>query len=238
MRRHAERIARGDHAEFETVYTRRDGTRFFVSTHTVPAESQDGTPFGLVTTVRDISERKRHEEELNRLATQDPLTGLANHRVFHEQLRAEVARARRHDLRLCVAVLDLDHFKQVNDRYGHPVGDDVLRDAGARLRAIVREGETLARVGGEEFAWILTELDENDAFAAVERARRIIGAAPFVEAGIVTTSAGVAELLPGDAADDLYSRADQALYRAKQNGRNQTVRHGSAEPDALALTLA
>jgi diguanylate cyclase (GGDEF)-like protein/PAS domain S-box-containing protein len=238
LRRHAERIARDNHAEFETTYTRRDGTRFPVSTHTVPAEAQDGTLFGLVTTVRDISERKRHEEELNRLATQDPLTGLANHRVLHEQLRAEVARARRQGLRLCVAVLDLDHFKQVNDRYGHPVGDEVLREAGARLRAIVREGETLARVGGEEFAWILTDLDETDAYAAVERARRVIGEMPFAEAGVVTMSAGVAELQPLDAADDLYSRADRALYRAKQNGRNQTVRSGSSEPDALALAIA
>ncbi len=238
VREHAERIAQGDHAEFETVYTRRDGSRFPVSTHTVPAESQDGTQFGLVTTVRDISERKRHEEELNRLATQDPLTGLANHRVFHEQLRAELARARRQGLRLCVAVLDLDHFKQVNDRYGHLVGDEVLRETGERLRAVVREGETLARVGGEEFAWILTDLDEGGAFAAVERARRVIGDAPFAEAGTVTMSAGVAELQPTDAADDLYSRADRALYRAKQNGRNQTIRHSSSEPDGLALTAA
>jgi diguanylate cyclase (GGDEF)-like protein/PAS domain S-box-containing protein len=238
IQQHAERIARGDHAEFETTYTRRDGTRFPVSTHTVPAEAQDGTQFGLVTTVRDISERKRHEEELNRLATQDPLTGLANHRVFHEQLRAEVARARRQDLRLCVAVLDLDHFKQVNDRHGHPAGDEVLRETGARLRAVVREGETLARVGGEEFAWILTDLDEADAYAAVERARRVIGETPFAEAGVVTMSAGVADLQPVDAADDLYSRADQALYRAKQNGRNQTIRSGLSDPDGLALTAA
>jgi diguanylate cyclase (GGDEF)-like protein/PAS domain S-box-containing protein len=238
VRRHAERIARGDHAEFETVYTRRDGSRFPVSTYTVPAESQEGTQFGLVTTVRDISERKRHEAELERLATQDPLTGLANHRVFHEQLRGEVARAGRHGLRLSVAVLDLDHFKQVNDRHGHLAGDQVLREAGRRLRAIVREGEVLARVGGEEFAWILTGLDASGAFAAVERARRVIGEAPFPETGLVTISAGVAELEPADAADHLYSRADQALYRAKQAGRNRTVRHGSTEPDELALSVA
>jgi diguanylate cyclase (GGDEF)-like protein len=209
-----------------------------VSTHTVPAESQDGTHFGLVTTVRDISERKRQEEELNRLATQDPLTGLANHRVFHEQLRSEVARARRQDLRLSVAVLDLDHFKQVNDRHGHPVGDQVLREAGGRLRAVVREGEVIARVGGEEFAWILTGMGEEGAYAAVERAREVIGETEFAQAGTVTISAGVAELAPLDVADDLYSRADRALYRAKQNGRNRTARSGWADPDGLALTVA
>ncbi len=238
IRRHAERIARGDDAEYETLYTRRDGSRFPVSTHTVPAESRTGERFGLVTTVRDISERKRHEEELKRLATQDPLTGLANHRVFHERLHAEIARARRQDLPLSVAILDLDHFKQVNDRHGHLVGDEVLRDAGRRLAAIVREGETLARVGGEEFAWILAGLGEDGAYAAVERARQVIGEIPFVEAGTVTMSAGVAELEPDDAPAEIYSRADQALYRAKQNGRNQTVRRGSSDPDGLALTLA
>ncbi len=238
LRLHAERIAGEDNAEFETVYTHRDGSRIPVSTHTVPAESQDGTHFGLVTTVRDISERLRHEEELHRLATQDPLTGLANHRVFHEQLRAEVARARRQDLSLSVAVLDLDHFKQVNDRHGHPVGDQVLREAGERLRAVVREGEIIARVGGEEFAWILTGMGEEGAYAAVERARRAIGEDPFGDAGTITISAGVAELEAVDAADDLYACADRALYRAKQNGRNRTARHSRAEPGDFALTIA
>jgi diguanylate cyclase (GGDEF)-like protein/PAS domain S-box-containing protein len=236
IRRQAPRLRSGHAAEFELVFLRRDGTRFPVSIHTVPAESQDGTRLGLVTTVRDISERKRHEEELERLATQDPLTGLANHRVFHERLHAEIARAQRQDLRLSVAILDLDHFKQVNDRHGHPIGDEVLREAGKRLAAVVREGEVLARVGGEEFAWILTGLGEDGAFAAVERARRVIGELPFVEAGTVTMSAGVAELEPVDAAGDLYTRADQALYRAKQNGRNRTIRH--SEPDGSALALA
>ncbi len=128
-----------------------------------------------------------------------------------------------------MAVLDLDHFKQVNDLHGHPVGDEVLREAGQRLSAVVREGEVLARVGGEEFAWILTGLGEEGAFAAIERARRVIGDTPFPHAGTVTMSAGVAELEPLEVAGDLYTRADQALYRAKQNGRNQTIRH--SEPD-------
>jgi diguanylate cyclase len=237
-RQYSERLAHELTVEIDTEYVRRDGTRFPVSTHTVPAKTADGTVLGYVTTVRDMTERKRHEEELNRLATQDPLTGLANHRVFHEELRAAVARARRHNARLCVAVLDLDHFKQVNDRHGHLVGDEVLRETGARLRAVVREGETIARVGGEEFAWILTDLDESGAFAAVERARRVIGETPIAQAGTVTMSAGVAELWPVDAADDLYSRADRALYRAKQNGRNRTDRHGFSEPDSLPLTIA
>jgi diguanylate cyclase (GGDEF)-like protein/PAS domain S-box-containing protein len=232
------RIDRASHVEFETAYARRDGSRFPVSVHVVPARSHDGNLLAFVTTVRDISERKRHEAELERLATQDPLTGLANHRVFHERLRAEFARALRQDLRLSVAVLDLDHFKQVNDRHGHPAGDQVLREAGQRLREIVREGEILARVGGEEFAWILTGMGDDGAYAAVERARQVIGETPFAAAGTVTMSAGVAELVHPDTVDDLYSRADQALYRAKQNGRNRTAVDGWPESGGLALTAA
>jgi diguanylate cyclase (GGDEF)-like protein/PAS domain S-box-containing protein len=235
---HRALIREGRACEFEVTYRRKDGSRFPVSINVMSAQSHDGRTLGYVSTVRDISERKRQEEELNRLATQDPLTGLANHRVFHEGLRAEVARAGRQGLRLSVAVLDLDHFKQINDRYGHLVGDQVLREAGERLRAVVREGEVIARVGGEEFAWILTGLDDDGALAAVERARQVIGETPFAVAGIVTMSAGVAASEPADAADDVYSRADQALYRAKQTGRNRTVRHGAAEPDGLTLTAA
>jgi diguanylate cyclase (GGDEF)-like protein/PAS domain S-box-containing protein len=226
-------IREDEASEFEATYCRKDGSRFPASINVMAAQTQDGKALGYVSTVRDISERKRQEEELKRLATQDPLTGLANHRVFHEQLHAEIARARRQDLRLSVAVLDLDHFKQVNDRHGHPVGDEVLRDAGARLAAVIREGEVLARVGGEEFAWILTGLGEEGAFAAVERARRVIGDTPFARAGTITMSAGVAELGLIDVAGDLYERADQALYRAKQNGRNQTIRHSELGEAAL-----
>ena len=137
-----------------------------------------------------------------------------------------------------VAVLDLDHFKQINDRHGHLVGDQVLREAGDRLRAIVREGEILARVGGEEFAWILAGQGEDGAYAAVERAREVIGSVQFQHAGTVTISGGVAELGGGDVAEELYQRADRALYRAKQAGRNRTVRHGAGDADGLAISAA
>jgi len=120
--------------------------------------------------VRDISDRKLHEAELARLATHDALTGLANHHRFHERLAEEIARGRRHGTPVSVAILDLDHFKQINSTCGHPAGDRVLAEVGARFRALTRAGEEMARVGGEEFAWILPATDGAGAYAAAERA--------------------------------------------------------------------
>ncbi len=213
--------------EFEATYVRKDGTRFEASITTVAARAADGELIGLVTTIRDISEQKSYESELKRLATQDPLTGLANHRAFHEQLQTEVSRAQRHGRPLSVAVLDLDHFKEVNDQHGHPTGDRVLRETSERLRELVREGELLARVGGEEFAWILPDADGLGAFAAAERARDAVGATPFPQVGTLTLSAGVCELAAAGSAQHLYRLADQALYRAKQHGRDQTARYAA-----------
>jgi diguanylate cyclase (GGDEF)-like protein/PAS domain S-box-containing protein len=221
------KLIRGERGhEFEATYMRKDGTRFDASITAVAARSADGEPLGYVSTVRDISERKRIEAELQRLATHDPLTGLANYRVLHERLRAEVARATRHRHPLSVAVLDLDHFKDVNDRYGHPTGDRVLFEAAQRLGAVAREGELLARVGGEEFAWILNS-EGLDAIAATERARRAISATPFAGVGTVTISIGVCDLQAAGGREHLYQRADQALYWSKRHGRNRSSRYSS-----------
>jgi diguanylate cyclase (GGDEF)-like protein len=161
--------------------------------------------------------------ELERLATHDPLTGLPNHRVFHERLREDVARAGRQGQPLSVAILDLDHFKSINDEHGHRVGDSVLRELGRRLGVVPREGELIARVGGEEFAWILNA-DGSEALKAAERARHAIVGTPFAQVGTVTVSIGVCELAAADGAEALYARADEALYLAKEQGRNQTCR--------------
>ena len=224
--------------EFETTFMRKDTTRFDVSITAVPARAADGELLGYVSTVRDISERKRHLAELERLATHDPLTGLANHRVFHEHLRAGRARAGRAGQPLSVAILDIDHFKDINDHYGHLVGDSVLRELGQRLAQITREGEVVARVGGEEFAWIL-DADGPEAFAAAERLRHSIATTPFGQVGAVTVSVGVCGLTTADDGEQLYARADQALYAAKQQGRNRTHQYtagGAAAGRALAQT--
>jgi diguanylate cyclase (GGDEF)-like protein/PAS domain S-box-containing protein len=222
--------------EFETTFMRKDTTRFEVSITAVPARAADGELLGYVSTIRDVSERKRHLAELQRLATHDPLTGLANHRVFHERLRADSARAGRAGQPLSVAILDIDHFKDINDRNGHVVGDCVLRELGQRLALITRDGELVARVGGEEFAWILNA-DGPEAFTAAERLRRSIAETPFQHVGAVTISVGVCDLTTADHSEQLYERADQALYAAKQQGRNRT-HHYTPERVAAGRALA
>ena len=210
--------------EFETTYMRKDGTRFDASVTSVAARTSAGELLGYVSTVRDVTERNRHMDELERLATHDPLTGLPNHGVFHGRLREEVARASRHAQPLSVAILDLDHFKRINDQHGHQVGDSVLRELGQRLRAILREGELVARIGGEEFGWILNAQGA-EAVAAAERARHAISDSPFARVGEVTMSVGVCDLTSAGDVDALYDRADQALYLAKEQGRNRTCRY-------------
>lgn len=163
-----------------------------------------------------------------RLADQagtDPLTGLANHRRFHERLRAQAAAAHASHGDLAMVLVDLDRFADVNAAFGHRVGDQVLAEVARRLASEARAGETVARVGGEQFAWLLPDADGLDAWRAAERARAAIGGSPFRGVGTVTASVGVADLAQATGVDDLVRLADGALYWAKATGRNRTLRY-------------
>jgi diguanylate cyclase (GGDEF)-like protein/PAS domain S-box-containing protein len=173
-------------------------------------------------------------DTLARQASTDPLTGLANQRVFHERLGAEVERARRYGRDLSVAVLDLDHFKLVNDVHGHQTGDRVLAEFARRLAGEARKGELVARIGGEEFAWLMPETTRDGAFTAAERLRRVVADTPFDVAGTVTVSAGVSCMQDSGDAEQLVQLADRALYWAKDGGRNTTVVYSDETRDALA----
>ena len=157
------------------------------------------------------------------LARTDELTGLPNRRAFGERLSGEVARARRSGTPLALAILDLDGFKGVNDQHGHATGDRVLCAVSDALRATVREGELLARVGGEEFGWILPGADlrggRRGGRARAGGGRR--GARPGVEPS--TISVGVSVLAGADDASDLQRAADTALYQAKEGGRDRVT---------------
>jgi diguanylate cyclase (GGDEF)-like protein len=179
-----------------------------------------------------------HSEDRSRLelrASSDPLTGLANHREFHERLAGEVARAERERSPLSLVLIDLDHFKQVNDIHGHQVGDLVLRETADRLREIVRSGEVVGRVGGEEFAWVLPRANAVEAHAAAERAREVISGTPFPQAGRLTISCGVCDLASATNPQALFRLADSALYSAKSGGRDLTVTHS---PGAVVNLIA
>jgi diguanylate cyclase (GGDEF)-like protein/PAS domain S-box-containing protein len=207
----------------ETRFRDRDGATIWGELSASLIQTQDGSPLHIIAQLADMTQRRRYEAELERLATHDPLTGLANHRLFHQRLGEEMATAVRHGRRLSVAILDLDHFKQINDRFGHVVGDHALIAVAERLTNVVREGELLARVGGEEFAWVLPDADAEGVFAAAERARLALSASELPPVGRLTISIGVATRDSLREASTLYERADAALYRAKHEGRDQTV---------------
>ncbi|MGH2872869.1 MAG: diguanylate cyclase [Solirubrobacteraceae bacterium] len=221
---HRRAVADGLAHELRTTYRRSDGTPLRVSMYTVLVRGEGAEGLGFVTTVRNITSQERHETELQHLANHDSLTGMPNRRAFQERLQAEIARAQRHGRRLSIAILDLDHFKQVNDRHGHAVGDRVLEETARRLLRVIRRDEHIARLGGEEFGWILPDSDLAGACAAADRARTAIADEPFGDAGRLTLSAGVcARSEASDDLDALYRGADQALYAAKHAGRDRTV---------------
>jgi diguanylate cyclase (GGDEF)-like protein len=154
------------------------------------------------------------------LAATDHLTGLANHRTFQERLAQEVVRASRHGRRFSLVLLDIDHFKRVNDDLGHQAGDAVIRETARRLNALTRAGDLMARVGGDEFAWLMPEAGGMEAWRAADRAREAIAAEDFSGIGHITISAGVCDLDQAPQQSELFRLADGALYWAKQHGRD------------------
>ncbi len=169
-----------------------------------------------------IGQAQRELAAMGVLARTDSLTGALNRRGFHEQLDREALRSEGRDCRLAFVLLDLDHFKLVNDRYGHPTGDRVLMELSQLLTGLVRTSDELGRWGGEEFVILMRRAAPGEALFLADRLRRAIGDHTFSEVGALTASFGVAELGPDDDLEDLIAEADEALYRAKMLGRNRT----------------
>ncbi len=173
------------------------------------------------TLLRCMRDEATVRRTLEHLMLTDPLTGVGNRRMLELRLDDEILRAERYRRALTVVYFDLDHFKQVNDKYGHDVGDTVLRQVADSLVANLRQSDHVARMGGEEFVTLLTETGLDDAVTLVERMRAAVAALQIP--GLpqhITISAGLAQWREGENAETLLRRADQALYRAKASGRN------------------
>jgi diguanylate cyclase len=221
-------VVRRRGGSLDVVLMRKSGERFEAEITAQAALDAGGNLLGFVNTMRDVSVQRREQRALERLATTDSLTGLSNRHVLQEALERELARARRHCRPLALILIDVDHFKQINDLYGHPVGDTVLKEVAQRLDQTIRAGEVLARLGGEEFAWLLPGTDAAGALIAADRAREAISGSAFGEVGHLTISAGVGILADAVDGAQLYQLADRALYEAKQHGRDQTVYRSAA----------
>ncbi|MCL2875731.1 MAG: diguanylate cyclase [Betaproteobacteria bacterium] len=180
---------------------------------------------GFLYIYRDISQRKRHARELWQLATSDPLTGIPNRRAFFESIEHERARLTRYPDEAAVLMIDIDHFKQINDTHGHAAGDAVLCHIVRQVRKLLRGSDTLARLGGEEFAVLLPKANREGALGLAERVRKVLEENPLIYNDVpihVTASVGVTIMSHTDPnTDKTLSRADHALYEAKRNGRNR-----------------
>ena len=209
--------APGEILDFENRYCTKDGDwRWLLWRARSDAERKYAV-------ARDITDRKRLEQERKELLDQvahmartDALTGLPNRRSWNEELHREIERARRTGHSLTLAMIDLDHFKSFNDAHGHAAGDDLLAQAAADWRAVLRTTDVLARYGGEEFAVLLPGCTAEEALELLERLR---AATPDEQ----TCSVGVSQLRGSDEPEDLVARADAAMYEAKRAGRDRVT---------------
>ena len=211
---------------FKQVHTLKNGTKRNVDVFTGPVSI--GSRQLHYSIVHDVTEKRRLEAKLERMATRDQLTGTYNRHAFFELGANEIVRAHRFEHPLTVLMLDLDHFKNVNDTHGHAVGDEVLRVFALRCRADMRRPDIFARLGGEEFAAILVETNDEMAMEVAERIRISAETKPILtEAGelTVTTSIGLASLKSEETLVKLLQRADKGLYEAKTAGRNLVKRN-------------
>ncbi len=202
----------------------KDGTMFWVELSMSPVANEAGEATHFVTILNDVTERQLYQEELEHQAYHDALTGLANRNLLPDRIRQSILHAHRSNQTVAVLLLDLDHFKLVNDSLGHAVGDSLLVSVAERLSAAVREADTVARIGGDEFVVVLTDAEREENITATTQ--RVMDAVvePVVIKGkefYVSASIGVS-IYPRDGqdAETLLKNADVAMYRAKEHGRN------------------
>ncbi|MBF0530081.1 MAG: GGDEF domain-containing protein, partial [Deltaproteobacteria bacterium] len=224
---------------FEIEQPCRDGATVWTEATARLVYDEAGQPLELVGVSRNITDRKRLQKKLQQQATTDELTGISNRHHFLELAHSELKRAIRLKHPLAIVLLDIDHFKQINDTYGHATGDRVLVAFTKVCLKKIREIDVFARFGGDEFVLLLPETNNTHAYDAMERVRLGLTAQPIDFDGrpvSITISAGVSGLKSDqETFDALLSRADQALYRAKEGGRNRVMVEHADECQPLGL---
>lgn len=201
------------------------GNQLWIDINMVPLFDEDGELAYYAAIERDLTEYKRLQSHLENMANTDSLTGLSNRQAFLHRAEKEFARARRYARPLSVVMIDVDHFKSINDRYGHAVGDQVLRQVSAICQYSLRGSDLLGRIGGEEFVLLLPDTPQANAIYVAERMREQLAKTPIdIDGVIITTTAsfGVASLSDTDVNfNGILERADEAMYHAKHDGRNK-----------------
>lgn len=182
--------------------------------------------------INKTTDMKKILANLCQLTIEDSLTGLYNRRYFNQVIQNEIERNYRDHRSLALAIIDIDHFKSINDNWGHDGGDKVLKDISRIMKSNIRQSDTLARIGGEEFAVIMPNIRQHLAREVMERLRLDIeNSAMYVDDNKlrITVSIGTAVTEPNQmmTADELYNKSDQMLYQAKNSGRNKVVIHGT-----------
>lgn len=222
----------------EWTYITKEGVRFPAEIYLSELIDGEGRQLGFLSVVSDISERKEQERKLHQLATTDPLTGLWNRRYFLERAEQLLRYAHRHKQEVTIALVDVDHFKRINDNHGHDAGDAMLRTVAEVLQDVMRETDLYCRWGGEEFLLALPHTTGEDALGVLERLRSAMSAVVLEHGDALiraTLSAGVSDWRASESTlDQAVRRADRALYRAKGDGRN-CVRAEWSQDDAAGV---
>ncbi|MFM5565824.1 MULTISPECIES: sensor domain-containing diguanylate cyclase [Aeromonas] len=207
----------------EEMLTDPEGNQHYYWSVKVPFLLGDGTPT-LIGISSDITELHQLKEQLHQQSVRDGLTGLYNRRFFFELCEKNLSLDMRHHLTSVLMVLDVDQFKCINDRFGHPLGDSALMHLGRVMQSVLRSEDVLARIGGDEFAILLPNTTLSAAVSLAERLRLQVMHSPLPlpdgDKLVITISAGLVENGEGELMESLYARADQMLYQAKQSGRN------------------
>jgi len=203
----------------------KDGKYLWILDRGIKILDDQGNAYRMIGTHKDITKERELNEQLTKMAKEDSLTGLLNRRSFYEVIHHQIAEAERYDNDLAFIMLDIDHFKKVNDTWGHGFGDVVLKSLASKMEEFLRESDYVFRLGGEEFGILLLQTDIVGAVKFAERLRvevsEMIMRPTAEEAMSISISSGISSYYKGLGVDGFMENSDEALYEAKENGRNQ-----------------